>query len=360
MVNNTTGSYRIISGDCPWNVAKRNLQAKGGKVNNMLIIEEMNRLAKINGCDDVDDFSRKFFYSIGKELILEEVEDVEPDVTPIKPDNPEVPDEPARPATTEEAEVERINRMDNDTDRIVEYNKTHYKGEHYGIVDKKTCKLKIYDKEGNVVKTIPVGVGKAKGDYLGSGYLSSDPAKREGGRYTTPGECTLDEYETFDNANYVSRKDGKHKIMALKGDNMGEDAGQQAIHMIPRHRRDRKHALDTETASDNRMSYGCVNLREEDYDIMAQYLGEGDKIYILPEEKGNKLQLEKQADGSYRFEQQYHKDQKRGVNKDVACHVNYNVRPDRDPARNPGTSSSDWADLKHLLAGLLGGSFAFT
>ena len=79
------------------------------------------------------------------------------------------------------------------------------------------------------------------------------------------------------------------------------------------------------------MSYGCVNLKESDYDILAQYIGEGDKVYILPEEKGNKLLLEQQHDGSYKFEQQYHKDQKRGIDKELASRVKYDVRPERDP-----------------------------
>ena len=52
---------------------------------------------------------------------------------------------------------------------------------------------------------------------------------------------------------------------------------------------------------------------------------------ILPEEKGNKLQLEKQTDGSYKFAQQYHKKDKRDLTSAQASQVNYDVRPDKNP-----------------------------
>ena len=119
--------------------------------------------------------------------------------------------------------------------------------------------------------------------------------------------------------------------------------------MIPNNRSEREAAMDTPTVADNRMSYGCVNLTEEDYDIMHSYLGEGNKIYILPEENGNKLLLEKQSDGSYKFEQQYHKDQKRNVSKEVASRVSYDVRPENNP-RYIAEQKRKKAEEERLLA----------
>lgn len=368
MVDSLNNTHKVVSGECAWNVAKANLTKGGGKISNSDIVKEMKRLAELNGCDSIDDFNKKFFSTVGKEFMVAENSTNKPENgggTPVNGNNDKVNQEkqresapvdssrvkgpetapadstrvsiqnpvepPAAPKSPKEKEIERINNLPDDTSRIIEYNKKNYDHDYYGIVDKKTCELKIYDRDGNVVETITVGVGKAKGDNLQSGYLSKNRAKKEAGRYTTPGEFTLDEYSSYNNANYISNNDGKHKVMALKGDNRGEESGQAAIHMIPNNRSEREVAMDTPTVNDNRMSYGCVNLREEDYNLMATYLGEGNKIYILPEEQGNKLLLEQQSDGSYKFEQQYHKEQKRGMAKELASRVNYDVKPENNP-----------------------------
>ncbi|MBD5401427.1 L,D-transpeptidase family protein [bacterium] len=361
-VNNT---LKVSKGDCPWTAAKKSLVTKGAKPTNGEIVKEMKRLAELNGCNSVDDFSKKFFTRVGLEFVIDnnasakketpapapvqipnDSAKVAANAPVVKPAPVETPADstkvgskapgtkPVVQKTAKEQEVEKINNLSNDTARIIEYNKTNYEHQYYGIVDKKTCKLNIYDKNGNVVKSFPVGVGKTKGDKLQAYYAAQDDkgkALKEQYRYTTPGEFTLDEYASYGNKNYISNKDNKHKVMALKGDNRGVSSGQTCIHMIPNNRSERVSALDSETTADNRVSYGCVNLREDDYDEMAKYLGEGNKIYILPEEKGNKLQLEKQTDGSYKFEQQYHKDDVRGVSKDVASKVNYDVKPNNNP-----------------------------
>ena len=324
----------VQKGDCAWNVAKRNLANGSDKrISNADIIKEIKRLAELNGCSSIEDFSEKYFSKIGAEFVIDKV-----------PVNRKV-DSKARGVNssrsthkkplTKEQEVDLINRMKDDTSRIVEYNKNNYSGNYYGIVDKKTCKLKIYNKSGKVVKTLTVGVGKTKGDDLGAYYLdhyhkTKDKAKAESHRYTTAGEFTLDDSNTAPAA-YTGR-DGKPKVMYLKGDNRGVRSGQMSIHMLykPSYSQ-REKAIKSPGLEDNRMSYDCVNLTEEDFDVMHSFLGEGDKIYVLPEEKGNKLQLNKQKDGTYKFEQLFHKDTKRGVSKEAASAVKYDVRPDKKP-----------------------------
>ncbi len=376
-----TTTHTVSKGECAWNVAQRTLQKKGGKVTTADITKEMQRLAKLNNCDSVEDFNKKFFSKVGSEFVIDKKEvqgqqqrsvpllapdTLNPDST-LRQDNtrvsrdtlvqrqnnttkteiltpPDLVKDSDRKApvksqpklTAKEQEVLRINSMKDDASRIIEYNKKNYEGEHYAIVDKKKCTLSVYDKDGNVVKSFTVGVGKKVGDQLGSYYLdraykTKDAWKAEQGRYTTPGEFTLDEVKSTSAA--YTGKDGKPKMMTLRGDNKGVRAGNQAIHMLykPAYAT-RKAAIDSPGLEDNRMSYGCVNLTEEDYNTMYQYIGEGDKVYILPEEKGNKLQLEKQKDGTYKFEQQYHKDQQRSVSKEVASRVNYDVKPEKNPA----------------------------
>lgn len=368
-MTNINKTQNVRRGDCAWKVAARNLQANGKKISNNDIINEMKRLAKLNGCKDVDDFNKKFFSTAGKKYVTDKAEKTqsqkkaeEKPLSARKTETRHV----KKAASTQQAQkidttktkktlqvkspqqayADKINNMPNDTARIIEHNKTSYQGQYYGIVDKKSCQLKIYDKQGNVVKTITVGVGKKKGDNLQSYYMehaekTKNAWKAEQGRYTTAGEFTLDDHKKAPIA--YTGSDGKPRLMNLKGDNHGVRGGQLSIHMIydPKTSLEKSHqstdykrreaAIKSKGLEDNRMSYGCVNLTEADYDIMHQYLGEGDKIYILPEETGNKLQLEKQKDGSYKFEQTYHKSDERGLAKEQASIVNYDVRPNKNP-----------------------------
>ena len=323
---------QVKRGDCAWTAAKRNLIAQNKRAKNADIVKEMKRLAEVNGCKDVNEFNKKYFSRVNNVYAIEDNK-VKPNksraTNPINAPEEIEPTTPATPTPKSGNDVDKINGMKNDKDRIIEYNKQNYNGEYYGIIDKKSCKLNIYNKQGDVVKSYNVAVGKNKGDNINFGYYSKNKRTKEAGRYTTAGEFTLDEYKDFDGQNYISRKDGKHKIMALMGDNCGVDSGQLSIHMIPNHRPERVSQIKNRT--NTRLSYGCVNITEEDYDQMHKYLGEGDKIYVLPEEKGNKLQLQKQKDGSYKFEQTYHKNDKRELSKEDASLVDYDVRPDKNP-----------------------------
>ena len=167
-------------------------------------------------------------------------------------------------------------------DRIIEHNRTNYGKDYYGIVDKKNCKLTIYDKNGNAVKSYILGLGEDKGDGIAH--------NGKGGHLTTAGEFTLDE-----NVNLVGKENyqvnGQYRFMALNGDNASGDNMQAGIHMIPKNlQKKRLPWMDSKTLDDNRMSLGCVNMYQRDYeDMYNNYLQGGCKIYILPEEAGNEL-----------------------------------------------------------------------
>lgn len=238
----------------------------------------------------------------------------------------------ADPHPTNPRYLQYINEMESDEQKIIEHNKHNYNGRYYGIVDKQTCQLKIYRKNGKLVKTYTVGIGRKVGDAPSAYFRDKKKsyAKAQQKAYTTAGEFTMDEI-TKTSEEYIG-SDGKPKIIYLKGDNRGERSGQLAIHMIYKPEfESRNAAIESPDLKDNRMSYGCINLKEEEYDEMHKKLGEGDKIYVLPEEKGNKLQLEKQTNGTYKFAQLYHKDVKRDLSPERASKVKYDIRPDRDP-----------------------------
>ena len=385
-------TYKVERGDCPWNIAEKSLKQQNKKVDNKSIYYEMVRLAELNGCKNVDEFNAKFFSKTGAVIAAgsgtqenvgaksskktsKSVNNSEflPSKKSSKSVNNSAPLPPKKTSSTVnnsqqiapkktskpvnnseqgaqktgwkpipkyesvEQEVKRINSLENDLTRIIQYNKKHYDGKHYAVVDKKTCQLTVYDKDGKVVQKFVVGVGKTKGDGLSNYFTdynnNTDKAGlAEQNRYTTPGEFTLDEkYVTKkSNTKGYTGTDGKYRLMDLKGDNRGVNSGQQAIHVVYKNDADRIKAIKSDGTEDNRMSYGCINLLQEDYDKLHEYLGEGDKVFILPEEKGNKLQLEKQSDGSYIFHQQNHKDDARDYSVEAVSRVKYDVHPERD------------------------------
>ena len=218
-----------------------------------------------------------------------------------------------RPAA-KTVDVDQINNISGNKNRIIEYNKTNYNKNYYGIIDKKTCKLTIYDKNGKEIDSYKLGIGADKGDGL------------NGGKYTTAGEFTLDEnVKIKDAADYTNDK-GQYKFMALKGDNRGSVSKIPGIHMIPKSTLSKRaDKIASDNLNDKRLSNGCVNMSEDDYDSMYKYLKEGCKIYILPEEEGNELKLRKQSDGSYKFEQTYHQDETRDLAKEAASVVVYDA-----------------------------------
>lgn len=289
------------------------------KVSNAQIVGEMQTLAKLSDCAAEQDLISRFFSKITSKL------------------NPK-PEEKssAQKVTSLESDVKTINDLPDDLSKIIEYNKKYYDWDYYGVIDKKTCQLTIFDKSGNAIKSFTVGIGKTIGDGLSNYYKdrynkTMNAWKAELYRYTTPGEFTLDEIPGNPHIPGYMGTDGTLRSMSLKGDNIGFRSGQPAIHVVYKNSEERIKGIMTEDLSDNRMSYGCVNLLQEDYDAMHEYLGEGDKIYILPEEEGNSLKLEKQPNGKYVFCQQYHKEDRRGKSITEASKVWYNVRPDKAP-----------------------------
>ena len=196
--------------------------------------------------------------------------------------------------TTEKTSTPKKTTGNVNVDRIIEYNKTNYSPDYYGVVDKKTCTLSIYNKDGKVVKSYILGLGADKGDGIAH--------NGQGGRLTTAGEFTLDENVSLvGEQNY--REGNKLNFMALKGDNVGDAGSQAGIHMIPKNLLSKRTPwMDSKTLNDNRMSKGCVNMYQADYeDMYNKYLRGGCKIYILPEDNRNELVLRTQADGISKF-----------------------------------------------------------
>lgn len=209
-----------------------------------------------------------------------------------------------KPSSTEQ-EIARINLLSSDKERITEYNKKNGNG-NYIIVDKSDCSATVYDKNGKALKKFEVGLGMDIGDKKAGGYNCGISSKIK--KYTTPGEYTLGEQTPSSDKKYGSN------LFTMEGDGVDKDSVNDqiaAIHQIPTQRlAQRKGLFNNGTLSDNRMSFGCINMLAKDFDEMEKYIkGTGTKLYVLPEEKDNKLQIEAQIDGSLKFVQTKYKDE---------------------------------------------------
>lgn len=352
---NTTHTVR--KGECAWSYAQSNLKAQGKKVNNNAIVKEMNRLAKLNGCSSVDDFNSKFFSKIGttfkesennvadkkqivqvrKDSTLKDSIAQVPDATKVnkapvvkaankvakkdsvKTDTVPVKKVVVKPEDKFKVESAKINSIKGDKNRIIEYNKLHGKG-NYVIVDKKTCKATVYDKNGKALKSYEVLLGATKGDNLSTAY-AKDKKLASDGRTTVPGEYKLssrigtfgglratgDSMETMDpDIEYREWEPGFYGKKKFKG-------GSQAIHgTADRNHRDKLY--NNGNLADNRQSMGCINIPIEHLNEMEAKYGikANSKLYILPEQKGNELVLTKRKDGEVKFITRY-KDQKQNA-----------------------------------------------
>lgn len=349
-------THTVKKGECAWNVAQKNLKAKGQKASNADIAKEMKRLAKLNGCDSVEDFSQKYFSKAGSKFICDKGEKnvtsqpprTKRDSTTVlrkdsaliaKVDNTRVSisdstrlagndsTKTARDTTrtrvktpkisTQAQEMRNINRIPDSKSRIIEYNKKHASG-NYIIVDKKTCKATVYNKAGKPLQSYEVILGASKGDDLSTAYAADQDLARAG-RRTVPGEFKLNFKQSdfgglysMGAINETMDPDAKMREWAPGQWNKKRFRGNvlQAIHnTADRTHRDKLYG-DGNIAN-NRASLGCVNIQPHHMkELEAKYgIGQGTNIYILPETKGNELVLTKQKDGTIKFITKY-KDQK--------------------------------------------------
>lgn len=207
-----------------------------------------------------------------------------------------------------------------DKDKIIEYNRLLQAYEHpadnYIIIDKKKCRAFVYTPNGDKVYDEEIALGKHYGDKRAGGYKHPERPQS----YTTPpGEYYI--------GKIGSRKGSNNEILYgnrllyLIGDHTRKDSRRSqnlALHQIPNSKtgRLRVFVYNNLTLKDNRVSYGCVNFLENSFDKLMTFIkGIRTKVYILPEEKGNSLHLEKQKDGTFKFFQTKYRTEAQELNK---------------------------------------------
>lgn len=146
----------------------------------------------------------------------------------------------------------------------------------YIIVDKPSATLYVFNEENELVETMPVLLGKTKGEEPNTANAND---KKALGSTTPAGKYKLgkvaENYSKKDSIEYQGR------LLQVLGD------GPISIHMTyPKEFKERTKALNSKTVNDNRMSWGCMNISPENFDkYIKPYFNKGNQtIFITPDD----------------------------------------------------------------------------
>jgi len=172
--------------------------------------------------------------------------------------------------------------------KIYLYSFTNMLDSSYVIVDKPRATMYLIGKDRKLITSMPVLLGQMKGEMENLADSDSNIAYQA----TTPtGKYTMGQKGTGRLGQYFSSivsSDSvlyKGKIFTIHGsDNL-------AIHITyPGELEKRTRALETPTVDDNRLSWGCINLSEENYDKYAKNnFFEGEFLFIIPDSEKDTL-----------------------------------------------------------------------
>ncbi len=145
------------------------------------------------------------------------------------------------------------------------------------IVDKPRAEMYIIGKDKKMIAQFPILLGKAKGENINMADVDTD----EPGPYaTTPaGEYRIG--QNRDSINQKSFKLYKGKIFSIYGtENL-------AMHITyPPELEKRTKALNTPSVEDNRLSWGCINVDEKNFDKYIQgKISENAILFVTPDDE---------------------------------------------------------------------------
>lgn len=195
-------------------------------------------------------------------------------------------------------EVSLINSMTDDEQKAkqwAKYNATEY----YIIINKKDCSATIYGKNGDEINKFEVGIGSEIGDDFNDtkGMLGKP-------KNTTP----AGEYTLITNIYNKSAYGDVTLSLGAKANKAKNVKKVVALHKVPKFReKDRLAKFHDGNLSNNRMSHGCINFMEDDFNELTKYIRGGLKIYVLPEESDNQLILTKNDKDEFELAQTKYK-----------------------------------------------------
>ena len=193
----------------------------------------------------------------------------------------------------------KINLLTSDTEKIIQFNKLINNAKPYVIIDKTSSKATIY-RDGKAIKTFDIGVGKTEGDSLNTvrynyttRQFGEDGTTTPSGEYVTsylPKSCyNISSYQMNGETNALLLNGVQHPTWYCQNTSL-------ALHQLPNEEyAERLKAISSITGRKG-ISTGCVNFKVEDFRDMVKLLDNHTHVYILPEEKGNILELTETPD----------------------------------------------------------------
>lgn len=219
------------------------------------------------------------------------------------PEEEEVPEEVKLPEPEKKPEIVKENTLSDKISQINSIRDNEQKvkewaklcpEKYYVIINKNDCSATVYNKDGSEVKSFEVGIGKEIGDDFNdtSGVLGKS-------KNTTPaGEYTL--------VKNIFNKSAYGDLTLSLGSKALKPKGSKkmvAMHKVPKFRSERLNKFYDGNLANNRMSHGCINFLEDDFDELTKYIHAGLKVYVLPEEEDNQLALKKNDKDGFEFVQ---------------------------------------------------------
>jgi len=161
----------------------------------------------------------------------------------------------------------------------VSYTRNHKK-KAFVLIDKKKAQLYVFDPKGKLKSSTPVLLGKTVGDHTVPGIGSKPMSKIKEDEKTTP-------------AGRFLAQPGKN----TRGDDIIwiDYNASISMHRLRKvsAKEQRAQRMATEDPSDNRISYGCVNVPHKFYDSVLKptVVKQGAIVYVLPETKAPQQQF---------------------------------------------------------------------
>lgn len=147
-----------------------------------------------------------------------------------------------------------------------------HKGRPFIVVDKREAMLFAFDIRGRLLRSTPVLLGIGGGDRFAPGVVNMDMAATQPWQRITPAG----------------------RFVAEVGDNLeGEEVlwvdydAAIAIHRLAakRTKQRRQERLASVTPTDNRITFGCINVPIRFYeDVIGRHFSQGGIVYVLPEQ----------------------------------------------------------------------------
>ena len=168
-----------------------------------------------------------------------------------------------------------------------------------------------------MISSFDIGIGETIGDSLNT--VQYNPINKTFGSIgkTTPSgefKTALLPNNCINKADYIS--EGNVNAILLKGVQHPADFNQNtslALHQFPINDYNQRLEIVNSQLTRKGCSTGCINLKIEDFQTLAQQLPEGTSVYILPEETGNSLLLTELPNKRLWFKTQYNDNERNEV-----------------------------------------------